>query len=347
MGRSGLYKSDVKQAREILLAQGKHPSVDAVRIALGNTGSKTTIHKYLRELQEEEGGDRKSSISEVLQDLVERLAGQLQAEANEKLEEANVKHQEQARAQAELIATLRTEIHAVTERLAQANDALTQEQGTHASTRESLQDLTVTYRASEQRIVGLEERLYENEQHRQSLEQKHEHARQSLEHYRSSVREQREQDQRRHEQQVQQLQAEMRQLQQSLVVRQEEVTRLNQEGVRLVSDLSHTRKSLHDEQAQNRELVPKLQTLQDAQHRAEVLQVQLAEKTALSERLVDQLNAAKADKEGMLRNVRELELSLAATHAKLEFQQALTDEVRIYLNQQQMLQLTKKEKPES
>ncbi|KRB66995.1 DNA-binding protein, partial [Noviherbaspirillum sp. Root189] len=248
MGRSGLYKSDVKQAREILLAQGKHPSVDAVRIALGNTGSKTTIHKYLRELQEEEGSDRKSSISEVLQDLVERLAGQLQAEANEKLEEANVKHQEQAHAQAELIATLRTEVKDVTERLDKANDALTQEQGAHASTRESLQDLIVTHRAAEQRIVGLDERLYENEQHRQSLEQKHEHARQSLEHYRSSVKEQREQDQRRHEQQVQQLQAEMRQLQQSLVVRQEEVTRLNQEGVRLVSDLSHARKSLHDEQ---------------------------------------------------------------------------------------------------
>jgi hypothetical protein len=107
MGRSGLYKSDVKQARELLLAQGKHPSVDAVRIALGNTGSKTTIHKYLRELQEEEGVDRKSSISEVLQDLVERLAGQLQTEANEKLEQATTKHQEQARVQADVLAALR------------------------------------------------------------------------------------------------------------------------------------------------------------------------------------------------------------------------------------------------
>ncbi|MFN6505802.1 DNA-binding protein [Xanthomonas translucens pv. translucens] len=30
--------------------QGKHPSVDAVRVALSNTGSKTTIHRYLKEL---------------------------------------------------------------------------------------------------------------------------------------------------------------------------------------------------------------------------------------------------------------------------------------------------------
>jgi hypothetical protein len=124
MGGSGLYKSDVKQRREILLAQGKHPSVDAVRTALGNTGSKTTIHKYLRELQEEEDVDRKSSISEVLQDLVERLAGQLQTEANEKLEQVTAKHQEQARAQADLIAALRAEASGLTERLTGAHHAL-------------------------------------------------------------------------------------------------------------------------------------------------------------------------------------------------------------------------------
>ncbi|WP_425612332.1 DNA-binding protein [Xanthomonas translucens] len=35
---------------DIGVQQGKHPSVDAVRVALGNTGSKTTIHRYLKEL---------------------------------------------------------------------------------------------------------------------------------------------------------------------------------------------------------------------------------------------------------------------------------------------------------
>ena len=38
MARRGLYKSDVQRARDALRAQGKHPSVDAVRVALGNTG---------------------------------------------------------------------------------------------------------------------------------------------------------------------------------------------------------------------------------------------------------------------------------------------------------------------
>ena len=36
MARSGLYKSDIQKARDSLLAQGKHPSVDALRVELGN-----------------------------------------------------------------------------------------------------------------------------------------------------------------------------------------------------------------------------------------------------------------------------------------------------------------------
>jgi len=83
MARAGLYKGDVQKARDALLAQGKKPSVDAVRVALGNTGSKTTIHRYLRELEEEEGGgpSRAVAVSEALQDLVARLAARLQEEA--------------------------------------------------------------------------------------------------------------------------------------------------------------------------------------------------------------------------------------------------------------------------
>jgi hypothetical protein len=55
MARAGLYKTEVQKARDSLIAQGKHPSVDAVRVALGNTGSKSTIHRYLKELEAESG----------------------------------------------------------------------------------------------------------------------------------------------------------------------------------------------------------------------------------------------------------------------------------------------------
>ena len=51
MARGGINKALVKEACTALLQRGRRPSIDAVRIELGNTGSKTTIARYLKELQ--------------------------------------------------------------------------------------------------------------------------------------------------------------------------------------------------------------------------------------------------------------------------------------------------------
>jgi chromosome segregation ATPase len=116
MARIGLLKSEVEKARDSLLAQSQYPSVDAVRIALGNTGSKSTIHKYLKELDDEQGGDvgkaKESTLSDALQDLVARLAARLQAEADDKLDTAQAalraREQQTLEAQRQLESELRT-----------------------------------------------------------------------------------------------------------------------------------------------------------------------------------------------------------------------------------------------
>jgi hypothetical protein len=61
MARGGVNLAVVKIARNALLARGLRPSIDAVRVELGNTGSKTTIQRYLRELGDAEvpGEDKK------------------------------------------------------------------------------------------------------------------------------------------------------------------------------------------------------------------------------------------------------------------------------------------------
>jgi len=51
MARGGINKAVVLKARQSLLAKGTHPSIDAVRVELGNTGSKTTIARYLKEIE--------------------------------------------------------------------------------------------------------------------------------------------------------------------------------------------------------------------------------------------------------------------------------------------------------
>lgn len=79
MANSGVNKHQVKKARDALVAKGMNPSIDAVRVELGNTGSKATIHRYLKELADENplNVGNKPAISETLGSLVEQLSAQL------------------------------------------------------------------------------------------------------------------------------------------------------------------------------------------------------------------------------------------------------------------------------
>lgn len=54
MARSGICKSDVVNVRDQLTSRGAYASVDAIRIEMGNTGSKATIHRYLKKIEQED-----------------------------------------------------------------------------------------------------------------------------------------------------------------------------------------------------------------------------------------------------------------------------------------------------
>lgn len=64
-------------ARDSLLAMGSYLSIGAIRGELRNTGSIGTIHRYLKQIEEEEGGSTGTQValSEAIQDLPARLAG--------------------------------------------------------------------------------------------------------------------------------------------------------------------------------------------------------------------------------------------------------------------------------
>jgi chromosome segregation ATPase len=333
MARAGLYKSDVQKARDSLIAQSLYPSIDAVRMALGNTGSKTTIHKYLKELEEEEGaGPRKASISEALQDLVERLAARLQEEADESVVQAKEalvrKEQEHAHANRQL----QNDLVSAREAIQTLEARMSSEAADHAKTRAALQTEIGARHTAEQQVVDLKDRLAENEQHRQSLEEKHTHARNALEHYRQSVKDQRDQDQRRHEQQVQQVQAELRQQQLVLAGKQEEVTRLNQEGARLVLELSHTKQSLYEQLTQGRKLEQKIEQLQSLQQHAGDIERQLASKIAEAELLAEQLKNVNEQLAPVLARSRELELQLVQANARAGAQEQIGEQLRAYID---------------
>lgn len=300
MARGGLYKSDIQKARDALRVQGKHPSVDAVRVALGNTGSKTTIHRYLKELEEEEGQGlgAKVAVSEALQDLIGRLAGRLHEEAEAVVAETRQRFEAQLQERSQALERQQQEGAALSAQLQRTETALQAERTEHDAARASLADAALTIRQLEERIAGLTTRLGEHEAHARSLEEKHQHAREALEHYRTSVKEQRDQEQRRHEHQVQELQVALRQANEALTTKNHELLQLNRDNSQWLERHGRTERELaqarHSAEAQQQELDALRQTA--AEHQA--LQARWAQdfqalETARTELTSSRANATK------------------------------------------------------
>ncbi len=119
MARAGLSKSEVQQARDRLIAEGRHPSADAVRAALGNTGSKSTIHRHLKELGAE-GSTACASRQETersLQVLIEQISARLHTDAEQRLRSVTAGFESALRRKDAEIAELREAIATLTSRL--------------------------------------------------------------------------------------------------------------------------------------------------------------------------------------------------------------------------------------
>ena len=114
MARSGLTKSQVRTCREQLLAEGRYPSVDALRLALGNTGSKSTIHRFLKELADEDtgadAGIRREDTARSLHDFVDELADRLHGDAQQRIRRLEAAHREALQEKERELAVLRATI---------------------------------------------------------------------------------------------------------------------------------------------------------------------------------------------------------------------------------------------
>ena len=323
MARAGLSRIDIKRARDSLLAQGQHPSIDAIRIALGNTGSKTTIHRYLKELEEEEGTalKRAGTTSDAILDLVGRLAARLHEEGQAVVDQqvaAATAQRQQVRAEAD---KLSADLAALRAELAQAHATIANVRAAQSDTQTALQQRTIEAERSAQQLQDLTARLAEHEGFRRSLEDKLQHAHQALEHFRNASREQRDQDARRHEQQVQQLQAEARQANQTLIIKQGEITQLNKDSARLVAELAASGKRIRELETQAEQARVNLNQARVDQARTE------AERDALrsaAQQQADELATERAERE-------RLAGELAKGNARLEAQQVLLTEYRARL----------------
>ncbi|MGB3122582.1 MAG: DNA-binding protein [Pseudomonas sp.] len=281
MARGGINKAVVQTARLAILARGENPSIDAVRIEMGNTGSKTTIHRYLKELDDSETRltITEAPIDDELGELVARLAQRLKEKAQEPIDLALAQFQQQK-------AALLAQVEALQEAQSQLKQQFDIQGAALAEESAALQTASTSLQTEQTRNAGLSQacsdyelRINDKDEQIRSLEDKHLHARDALEHYRNAVKEQREQEHQRHEGQLQQVQAQLRQAQQSAMVRQDEITQLHRDNERLLIEHRVTAKELAAALEQHRKAQAEQLTLSE-----KVSQVD-SERTLLQERL--------------------------------------------------------------
>ena len=169
MARAGIYKSEVVRARNNLLAMGRHPSIDSIRIELGNTGSKGTIHRFLKEIEEEEGGvsGTQVAVSEAIQDLSSRLAERLHEEADQRIAALTDKQKAEVAELNKVIAALRDEVDGFRSQVEHLTLALAAEKTASEDAHTRLQEEKLTVARLSQRIQDLDEQRAKEEAHRQ------------------------------------------------------------------------------------------------------------------------------------------------------------------------------------
>lgn len=317
MARGGINKAVVQTARLAILARGENPSIDAVRIEMGNTGSKTTIHRYLKELDDSETRltITDAPIDDELGELVARLAQRLKEKAQEPIDLALAQFEQQK-------AALLAQVEALELNQSQLKQQFDIQAAALAEESAALQTASTSLQTEQTRNAGLSQacsdyelRVNDKDEQIRSLEDKHLHAREALEHYRNAVKEQREQEQRRHEGQLQQVQAELRQAQQSAMVRQDEITQLHRDNERLLIEHRVTSKELAALQEQSRKEQAQQHTLNEQLGRIE------SERTLLQERLrvaVEESQARQAALSEQQQVSKTLELDLIKAQASIE-----------------------------
>ncbi|MDU9393134.1 DNA-binding protein [Pseudomonas sp. zfem002] len=238
MARGGINKAQVQRARDALLARGETPSIQAVRIELGNTGSNSTIQRYIQELSASEPRPPMVTIEDEMQVLMQSLAERLAAAAQDAVSADRARLEREKGAyihQREVEEARHHELQkAHTLALAERQEGQAREKELN----NRLQKVETEARRLLEVEQALQQQLSERSTRIASLEGQCQHARDALEHYRSHQLAQREDELNRYEEQGHKLQTELRRTQEQLMVKNEELGQVYRDLERLTAEHS-------------------------------------------------------------------------------------------------------------
>ncbi|MGN7738601.1 DNA-binding protein [Pseudomonas sp. 22526] len=252
MARSGVLYVHVAQAAARLVAEGHNPTIDNIRVALGGTGSKSTIAPLLKRWKAAHPGTLAQAELGLPAELVLALKGvyeKVQAESAAQCEQAAQAHQAEITVLQEQLQQAFVEHRAllsVQEQQTQALAAATTRSQGLADTVQR-QEIVLAGLGSEK--LGLEQRLADRAAEVASLTQQLQQARVQFEHYQVSAAQQRTDERQAAEHHRHRLEHELAELQQRLLAQQTRLGELQGQEQRLVQDHDHLQGTLLTTQA--------------------------------------------------------------------------------------------------
>lgn len=305
---ANVTKSDIRTARTELLAAGKYPSRDAIRIQLGNRGSKSTIVKFMREIEAEEHGKEgtHASLSEPLLNTVSLLASTLRKESDEIVSQVETRMQSEIESRDHRIAELQKELADKHDSIISLEESIKAAEQDKAAAYTEIENTQVKLNQSNHNTELASARLKEQLVTIKALETRNEQTREQLIHFRDSQSTLLNAMKSEHETEVAGLRHQVSSLNATISAKQEEITRSQVSLSRAEESLSTLKSALSKSNEQNQQLLPQLRGLQaqltiQANEIAK-LEVKLEHKThtldyelTKNESLHNELNTQKAD----------------------------------------------------
>jgi chromosome segregation ATPase len=322
MARTGILYSDVMKAAQIVAADGRNPTVDNVREALGSTGSKSTIAPLLKRWKEEfQGAAAVKTEAGLPAELMEAMRGvyeKQQRDVAQQLETGMQQHRAERDAALETLKKTESERLKLTEARASLTQELRATQHALAQLKEEHHFRAVTLATLHSDNAGLTQRLADRGEEIAALNRQLAQVRSQFDHYQEAAATQRSEERAQAQQRISRLEQDNAQLQQRL---QGQQATLVQQDMRLAQlQVEHTR--LADEAAADREALATVRPERD-QFEFQYLQA-AASADALLAKLDTALLALNDAKVALAAQDRQLDMLAENSQAARQRAEALT-----------------------
>ncbi|MFZ6686457.1 DNA-binding protein [Undibacterium sp. SXout11W] len=329
MARSGILFSDVCRAAETIQQSGNSPTVDNVRQAMGNTGSKSTIAPMLKHWKEKNHEQKKAINSGLPESILNAVRGAyelIKTETAIEISELNIQHQKELHDARENFAQIKHEAELLANQKEELTTLLSSASAEKVSLLQERQDDKLQIATLESENRGMLKRISDSEAQLKALHQQLNSSRIQFEHYQQASAAQRNEERQSFESRISRLEQDLKIAKRSNV----ELQNLSATQAAEIQQLTNSQFRMKDiAQVQ-------LQELSTLDHLQQKTQFQLDEANASNDRLMQTLEVSQTKL-----NATQISLAVAMEKQEQCRQQLRQCELIMNKSEQERLELIK------